>query len=328
MLSEIIDDSETCEGAADEDAGEGRMDIINSEVGYLGYQGAESYGLTYKVSGFCADESNPEIFERVQVRGDIRFSDIHHNWFGLYTWGHQDGNWEYNQMHDNGYYGFDPHDDSDNLRIHNNVVWGNGNHGIIASKRCNDVSIQNNWVSDNDLHGIMLHRSSDNGIIRNNTVLASGSACIALFESFDIEVSGNTCDGSEQGIRLSMGSSNNKIFDNKVINTVDRAIWFYLGSDEVIASEDTGGRCTGNLFQNNYINGATYGVYMSEADANEFLDNTFIDTDENEWIDNEELLWKDNNVHDGWVMKMEDVCMNGDSDLEQVSEAGGTDKTC
>lgn len=26
MLSEIIDDSETCEGAADEDAGEGRMD--------------------------------------------------------------------------------------------------------------------------------------------------------------------------------------------------------------------------------------------------------------------------------------------------------------
>lgn len=60
----------------------------------------------------------------------------------------------------------------------------------------------------------------------------------------------------------------------------------------MIASEDTGGRCTGNLFQNNYINGATYGVYMSEADANEFLDNTFIDTDENEWIDNEELLWK------------------------------------
>lgn len=24
------------------------------------------------------------------------------------------------------YYGFDPHDDSDNLRIHNNVVWNNG----------------------------------------------------------------------------------------------------------------------------------------------------------------------------------------------------------
>lgn len=62
-----------------------------------------------------------------------------------------------------------------------------GNHGIIASKRCNDVSIQNNVVFDNKEHGIMLHRSSDNGIIRNNTVTGSGSACIALFESFGKE---------------------------------------------------------------------------------------------------------------------------------------------
>lgn len=59
-----------------------------------------------------------------------------------------------------------------------------GNHGIIASKRCNDVSIQNNVVYDNKEHGIMLHRSSDMGIIRNNTVTGSGSACIAIFESF------------------------------------------------------------------------------------------------------------------------------------------------
>lgn len=26
----------------------------------------------------------------------------------------------------NRYYGFDPHDDSDNLRIHNNLVYNNG----------------------------------------------------------------------------------------------------------------------------------------------------------------------------------------------------------
>lgn len=81
-------------------------------------------------------------------------------------------------------YGFDPHDDSDNLRIHNNVVWNNGDHGIIASKRCNDVSIQNNVVYDNLNAGIMLHRSSDSAIVRNNTISGSGDACIAIFESF------------------------------------------------------------------------------------------------------------------------------------------------
>lgn len=32
-------------------------------------------------------------------------------------------------MYDNVQYGFDPHDDSDNLEIAYNKVWGNGNHG-------------------------------------------------------------------------------------------------------------------------------------------------------------------------------------------------------
>lgn len=41
--------------------------------------------LTRQVRGFCADLSNEDIFERVNVRGDIRFSDIHHNYFGMYV---------------------------------------------------------------------------------------------------------------------------------------------------------------------------------------------------------------------------------------------------
>ena len=45
-------------------------------------------------------------------------------------------------MHDNTAYGFDPHDDSDLLTIHDNEVYDNVKHGIIASKRCNGVSIQ------------------------------------------------------------------------------------------------------------------------------------------------------------------------------------------
>ena len=45
-------------------------------------------------------------------------------------------------MHDNSGYGFDPHDDSDFLTIHDNEVYDNVLHGIIASRRCNGVSIQ------------------------------------------------------------------------------------------------------------------------------------------------------------------------------------------
>ena len=90
----------------------------------------------------CTDLSNVDIFDDISVYGNIYDSDIHHNHFGVYTYGHQQGDWRRNKMHDNTVYGFDPHDDSDFLTIHDNEVYDNGNHGIIASKRCNGVSIQ------------------------------------------------------------------------------------------------------------------------------------------------------------------------------------------
>lgn len=127
-VSEILD-SETCTGRAKNDKGECRMDIIDSEIGYLGYPESESYGLTWKVRGFCADKTNPEVFDTTNVYGDIKYSDIHHNYFGMYSYGHQGGVWTRNHMHHNHQYGFDPHDDSDFLTISYNEVYDNGNHG-------------------------------------------------------------------------------------------------------------------------------------------------------------------------------------------------------
>ncbi|CAN0589461.1 unnamed protein product, partial [Laminaria digitata] len=45
----ITDDSQTCRGRAKKNMGEARMDIEDSEMSYLGYQGSEAYGLTWKV---------------------------------------------------------------------------------------------------------------------------------------------------------------------------------------------------------------------------------------------------------------------------------------
>ena len=46
-LSEVL----TSDGCAKKDMGEARMDIEDSEMGYLGYHDSESYGLTWKVGG-------------------------------------------------------------------------------------------------------------------------------------------------------------------------------------------------------------------------------------------------------------------------------------
>ena len=51
-VSEIItDENEQCEGNAKNTRGICRMDIVDSEIGYLGYYGSEAYGLTWKVRG-------------------------------------------------------------------------------------------------------------------------------------------------------------------------------------------------------------------------------------------------------------------------------------
>lgn len=46
---------ETCVGAAKDQMGECRMDIIKSEMAYLGFFDSESYGLTWKV---CKQSGN------------------------------------------------------------------------------------------------------------------------------------------------------------------------------------------------------------------------------------------------------------------------------
>lgn len=51
-------------------------------------------------------------------------------WFGHYSFGHNGGKWNYNYVHDNFGYGFDPHDDSDNLEMIGNVVFNNQWHGM------------------------------------------------------------------------------------------------------------------------------------------------------------------------------------------------------
>lgn len=46
-----MNSAESCSGKAKNDMGEARMDIEDSEIAYLGYHKAESYGLSWKVGG-------------------------------------------------------------------------------------------------------------------------------------------------------------------------------------------------------------------------------------------------------------------------------------
>ncbi|CAN0243860.1 unnamed protein product [Scytosiphon promiscuus] len=297
--------------------GECRMDIIDTEIGYLGYFDSESYGMTWKVRGFCVDKSNEDVFETTNVYGDILNSDIHHLYYGHYTYGHQGGVWDNNKMHDNWQYGFDPHDDSDYLTISNNEVYNNVNHGIIASKRCNNVKIFNNVVRDGgeNAAGIFLHRSSDHAEVYNNQISNMQDAGIAMLESFDALIYDNTIEGAKYGIRMSLGSARNQVYDNSFSDITDQGLYTYEGSDE---PDVAGGRPYDNVLSNNVVSNCPVGVKIKEGDDNVLAGNTFIDVDTFEFPDSTNTLWTGNTIGDGCIEEDDEVDYADGSDAIPV----------
>ncbi len=206
-----------------------RMDITSSDVGYLGYDYAESYGLVWKVEGATATDKT--VFNHVDVLGDVTGSRLHNNYFGLYTFGAYGMRIDNNETDHNIKYGIDTHDDSDALVITNNRTHDNGDHGIICSQRCDHLTISGNDSYNNVGHGIMLHRSTDYTNVENNTVSSNTQAGIALFESNNNTVRGNVVVGNPYGIRLSVGSSFNTFDSNTVDKSTSYGIYTYQGSD-------------------------------------------------------------------------------------------------
>jgi parallel beta-helix repeat protein len=247
---------------------ESRMDIVDSEVAYLGFDRAESYGLVWKVAG-----TTPGILDAVNVMGDVTNSFLHHNFFGMYTYGHFGGQWTFNEVANNVKYGIDPHDDSDYLLIANNYVHHNGTHGIIASKRCDHVTIRDNISSYNVGNGIMLHILSDDSLIEGNTTEFNGDSGISLYDSHRVIVRDNTSSNNRRGIRLSVGSSENLIEENLVSLNTDLGLYLYQGTDPAASGNS---RPHDNIFRANHVeNNGAEALYLQNGDDNTVENNVF-----------------------------------------------------
>ncbi|NOX43437.1 MAG: right-handed parallel beta-helix repeat-containing protein [Gammaproteobacteria bacterium] len=250
------------------DAHESRMDIINSEVAYLGYAAAESYGLVWKVRGGNVD---PTIYERVDVYGDIDNSYIHHNYMGMYSFGAFAMLINGNEIAYNESYGLDPHDDSDAIVITNNDVHDNGNHGIICSRRCSDFVVTGN-DSYRNRHGIMLHRDTNDSLVENNNVYDNVDTGIVVFESHRNTIRNNIVRGNNNGIRLSLGSHDNLVENNLIENNKKNGLYQYMGND---APETTNGRPSRNNFVGNTVVGNGRLIKIRDSDDILFEKNIF-----------------------------------------------------
>jgi poly(beta-D-mannuronate) C5 epimerase len=182
----------------------GTMDIINSEIAYLGYEAGYGAGRT----GLRYEGGDGSV---------IRGNNIHDLWFALYTKGTGGLVIEDNHVHNNGHYGLDPHTGTHDMIIRNNTVHDNGSIGIICSLDCYNIIIENNKVYNNTKWGIMFSRNMSDSVARNN-IVSNELRGIIVSESHDNEVYNNTILSSGSGIEVDEDSYNNIIYGNTMID--------------------------------------------------------------------------------------------------------------
>src|SRR2546426_1845132 len=237
----------------------GTTDITNSEIAYLGYEQGKhkgGSGLSYYYGG---DGSI------------IRNNDIHHVYFGLYTFGVGHMIIENNIIRNSGHYGLDPHTGTHDIIIRNNVVYDNNGSGIICSLNCYNILIENNKVHDNAENGIDFSRNMYNSIAKNNIVYNEAQG-IFVSQSHNNQISNNTISCSTDGIYVNSGSSNNKISGNIIDNSISQAILINNGSsgntfysNKIISSTTAGLKINqdstskNNIFYNNQITRSSIG---------------------------------------------------------------------
>ncbi len=244
---------------------ESRMNIVSSEVSYLGHYGAEAYGLAWKVLGGA--------FDKVNVYGDVIDSHLHHNYMGLYTYGAYGMRLVGNEVDNNVSYGLDPHDDSDSLVIEDNHSHHNGNHGIICSQRCDNLIIRNNISEKNTGNGIMLHRNVTETLVEANQVRDNTDSGIAVFDSHRNTLRANTLLRNNRGIRFSVGSADNVVEGNEIVDSASYGLYFYKGSD--LPTSGDGRPKRNRLVANNVRASASNAIKLSESDDNVFERNVF-----------------------------------------------------
>lgn len=211
-----------------------RMDIINSDISYLGsglLEGRQqrpimrdggTYGISWRIS---KDSLGQEI-----ATGWVQGNTFHNNHYGAYSFGASGMMWRGNLFSQNEVYGLDPHDDSNSATIEDNRFIKNGKHGFIVSKRCNYNVIRNNISVDNGLHGFMLHQDSNYNVIENNIAIGNTDNFVIYNSHFNTIRNNKSYNALASHVRINAQAKQNFIEDNLFYGG-KQGIYLYEGVD-------------------------------------------------------------------------------------------------
>jgi parallel beta-helix repeat protein len=201
-----------------------RLDVIGSEMSYLGSDRTAAYGVSWRVGGST---------------GEVLDSTFAHNFFGVYTFEAADIVFRGNVFRDNILYGFDPHDFSTGLVVEENEAYGNGSHGFIVSRSVTDSVLRRNHSYQNGGNGIMMDTSSDRNRIEANLVENNVKDGIVLLGSAENVVIDNVVRNQRVGIRLTGVESTGNRIEANLVEGHEIGLQAYGGASEMVAVDNT-----------------------------------------------------------------------------------------
>ncbi|MGH9000871.1 MAG: right-handed parallel beta-helix repeat-containing protein, partial [Acidimicrobiia bacterium] len=235
-----------------------RLDIVRSEMAYLGSDRVGAYGVSWRQGG---------------ATGEVVDSVFHHCFFGVYTYEAADIVFRHNVFRDNIYYGFDPHDHSTGLVAEDNEAYGNGSHGFIVSRYVTRSSLRRNRSHHNGGNGIVLDFESNHNVVAANTVEDNEGDGIVILGSSANVVEDNVVRRNRVGLRANKPGTanvvrNNRFVGNRIgIEAYEGAADLTLSGNVVSASGRAGMilDAPGSTVAGGRISGGTIGIELRAA---------------------------------------------------------------
>lgn len=181
--------------------GEGqKLNIINSEIGYLGYNKFPSNGLVYSRGGSGSVLEN---------------SSFHDLWDGYFSNNVGFMNIKNNTYYNNLRYGIDIHSSSHDFSVSDNVVYNNTKAGINSSQDCYNILFDNNTLYQNGETGLMFSLNTQNSTMSNNFI-SNETVGISIFSSSRNDILNNKIESSIKNILISGNSTEVSLTNNSI----------------------------------------------------------------------------------------------------------------
>jgi mannuronan 5-epimerase len=234
--------------------GTGHMNITNSNINNLGYNGNRgTWGIGY-YSG------SGSILENNSISSNFRGVYIATNVSNILV--------ANNTIENNSQHGLNLHKAKD-VRIIDNKILSNIEHGISCVRECENMLIEANNISDNGRNGIVLNEDTTSSSMKQNILKDNKLAGVAIRNSSSNKADNNLMQQNGHGTTITQSSSYNTISNNSITYSI---------SDGVIV--DTGS--TDNRIERNEVNhSGRSGVYMKHAVDNAFAKNNITGNFEN-----------------------------------------------